>query len=365
MFRLRFAFLALLMSSQAVANEISLDSALEAYEDSCRAILSFDIEVSVENSPILKARIAMADSSSKEAIPQPTVEYFPSDGSDIESPTIVSRQYFDRKKFRLEVLRVGDRSITAGSILSAWDLETYCRLSAVEAAATLNKFSRSQVEPVDWAYQNTYLVFDGNYTLAQFVRDRPSRIVKVDDTEIVIEADPVPGTATHAANFGLVLRLDPQKGFMPNKITYSLSGSSVPQSEWSNELFQPISDVWVPINSSMKIFVRDENSKYFGKVLGEKRMVLDPNKSRFNIVLDQQLFSPSIPEGYKVTDERTNTSYIVGEDGVADNIDHYSRFAGDVMGSLNATPSTWRRWIPVFGATIALIIFALVIRYRR
>ena len=196
-------------------------------------------------------------------------------------------------------------SSKSGEMLSAWDLKLHKHIWSLERAASTRPYARTQVVPVRVAYQNLFLVFDGDYTFVDFIRDRPNRHLREEDDYVVITAL---GDRTlrgvRANNFGLRLQLDPTRGFMPVKVTYLLQDSDVPQSQWTNELYEPQEGLWVPRKSVMNVYCRDKDTPHHGEIVGQKVVSIDTTQASFNTPIDPSVFSPDIPPGYEVHDGR-------------------------------------------------------------
>jgi hypothetical protein len=184
--RLRLLWPLILTSSVHVsfvhAQSITLDEALMAYEASCRSVTSFDVTVKTDNVRRLSMTVdeSTLPPASDGSFPELKVQWQRISESEQSTTFIRSRQRYQNGMYRLEVLEIDGDRVDPGELLSAWDNETYKALSSTALRARIRSYARTQIESVGIAYQNSFLVFDGDYSYVDFVRDRPNRSLRVE-----------------------------------------------------------------------------------------------------------------------------------------------------------------------------------------
>jgi hypothetical protein len=259
------------------------------------------------------------------------------------------------------------RSLQANASVSAWNATHYKRLSLSDRSGLIRAYARTQNDEAGMSYQNLYLVFDGDYTFAKFVRERPDRSVEWDGSDFIVTAQPAPHLEIRAATFGVRLHLDPARAFMPNRVVYLLHGETVPQSEWTNELYEPSPGVWVPRRATIKVFLHQKDSPLHGSVAAEKTVEIDTEQSHFNVAIDRALFDLQFPPGVKVLDEATSTQFLSGPRGTETDLIELAAAARQAMEDLRTSPSTWspRRLFLICLNVSVVLGLALALAVRR
>ena len=270
---------------------------LAAYEASCAAITSFDVIAKVTSVSVLEQ---VRGKPPRTPFDKPT----PTPWKKLAHPAIVaqktSRQRYSGGKFRIDCMEIDGRAYAENSLVSAWNKDVFKRMSLSDRSGSVQRYARTQVGPHGVAYENLFLAFDGNYSLASFIRDRRLTCERDGDC-FVLTAHPETGPKIRASGMGLRLYIDPARGFMPTRGAYLIKGYRWPQSEWKNKLYEPIPGIWVPKAGTFRVILWfDKDSPFAGTPVGTETLEIDVTRARFNTHIDDAVFNIDFPPGLTV-----------------------------------------------------------------
>lgn len=90
---------------------------------------------------------------------------------------------------------------------------------------------------------------------------------------------------------------------MPTAGAYFVDGKPWPQSEWSNELYEPSPGIWVPRRGTVQVILGDKDSTFAGSPLGTTTLEIDVEHAQFNTNIDAAVFDIDFPAGLTVVDQ--------------------------------------------------------------
>lgn len=340
------------------------DKVLAAYEAGCAAIESFDVVATVTYHSVLEPIRGRPPHSPFEE-PSPIV-WRKADPAVVGRR--VSRQRFSEGKFRIDTMQIDGRAYGRDSLLCAWNREAFKELSLTDRSGRVQTYGRTQLGVYGMAYQNLFLTFDGNYTYASFMRDRRLTCER-DGSCFILTAHPASESKIRASRFGLRLCIDPTRGFMPTRGAYLLDGEPWPQSEWTNELYEPSPGIWVPKGGTVEVILRtNKDSPFAGTPIGRSMLVIDVGSARFNRDIEASVFDVEFPPGLTVLDSVRKTEFVSGPNGTATHLMSLLDPARRAMDALDSKPRSfrWRR-IAFFCVNIVLLaaVAGLFLRRRR
>lgn len=312
-------------AQDAGPSQLTVDTAIAAYEAACSAIESFDLTITTSSAVLLKKPVgpAKARDEHEKAKDSPRVEWTAVDpGERGWNMVLVSRQYYAGGKFRNDLVKQNEKDVPDKADTQVWDGAVDRRLNFAQRTGRVAGASFNMPAFFGIAYLHLFRHFDGDYTYAKFIRDRMSSArVESEGGLIILSARSTPDNLFRGNPFGVRLFLDPSRGFMPARIdlTHGYGDDPVPQSRYTNELAEVAPGLWAPVRSRVSVFVREKWSKHYGQEMGFMEVEVDRPRARFNVDLDASAFELKFPAGVMVHDEIRNTSYRAG----AEKLDSY------------------------------------------
>ncbi len=302
--------------AQGVGSPLTVDAALTAYEGACSAIESFDLTMTTSSGLLLKKPVGIdkkRDSADK-ATASSFAEWTPVDPNEPGHDLVrVSRQYYSRDKFRNDLVKQNEKVIPDKADTQIWDGAVDRRLDFAQRTGRISGLSRTQSGFFGICYLDLFRYFDGDYTYAKFIRDRMALAsVESEGGLVVLSARSDLDSMVRGNPFGVRLFLDPSRSFMPVRIDLTYGDDPIPQSRYTNDLAEVSPGLWAPVRSRVAVFVRDKESKYYGKELGYLLAEVDLPRARFNVDLDSKVFELEFPTGVLVHDDIRNMSYRAG-----------------------------------------------------
>jgi len=345
---------------------------LAAYETTCEAIPSFDVYVKESHQTLLAPK----------DMEKPPAEWeWVAPGPKEQAPTNLglTRQCYSRGRYRMDSLEQRGEKIPEGALTTVWDGGREQFLNSSQSKGRIANTARTFPSPNGICYLNLFRLFDGDQTYAKFIRLRMPDLVTVErrDGRVILTAAPASEKLIRANIFGVRLHLAPEKGFMPVRIDILAPGKQGPRldSSYYNELEEVERGQWMPTSCRMAIHIVDEGSKLIGREKSYYSVTVDKARSRFNMNLEDSLFTLTFPPGTEVNDQIRNVIYHVGAETKSDYLNFLAsrgrlgmeELAKSQPPMLRAYESNRSRtflvWFNV--VVVACLLLAGVIRYWR
>lgn len=303
-------------TSQNETDSLTLDQVITAYESACQSIASFDAVISSTTIFELTREMDKLGGAPGEYRELTSEE-------KKRNLTVVSRQYFSGGRFRIDTLDWRGQTYLDGNNSAVWNGELAKTLDVSDNSGSISALSVTA--PSDRVNLMTlYRNLLGNVTYLDMIRARSAEALTLDQDEshVILDVGLEVG-ADPAGNLRHVFFFDPDRGFMPARIDLYIKSPDGPvlDSRIENELTELEPGLWVPVNSVRTLFVRDDGSKQMGVPKIRQEIAVDPERSRFQIELENDIFDIEFPVGTLVYDEVRKTSYRVGSESRSQYLD--------------------------------------------
>jgi len=288
---LLFVCCASMTAAASLADETQLRDVLDAWEQGCNAIWSYDLYVSAEG------------------------EWYDDKGAVSVRMNAPSRQVYKRAKRRLETLPEGGGG-GAPVQVQIWDGEL--AKAYVAMAHHLNIFTqlRSTAPGLPAAdYETSYRDAEHHTPYLETIRGRVGTKLSYEDGKFVVYTPPAQGKMY--SPYGLRVWLDEQKNFLPvrSEALRDNFGSEYVAYETEVTLAEVAPGVWAPVKWVFINFPLTLPKPEAGprRRTGMSTFIVDMDVSRFNFDVPDSEFTIDVPAGTEVFDEIQDVSYTYGE----------------------------------------------------
>lgn len=181
------------------------------------------------------------------------------------------------------------------------------------------------------------------------------------DGGVIVDAAPMPTLPATFNDRRIVVELDPERNYMPEKIWVSSKlDLTKADFEIENVLTEVTPATFLPTTSVVRLFQR-------GEVLSEQRIEIAKDDLRVNIDLNSSDFRLRFPVGTVVYDRATNRNFLSGSNEERD-FAGFDKFAANYAKQHTNVPTlsrTRRPWLAVAGASMILAVLMLFVVARR
>jgi hypothetical protein len=236
-------------------------------------------------------------------------------------------QFYDDGKFRIETIEPNPGFIRDSAEVETWDGVVSKSLDYPSLQGKISSVTRTEGGNfAGYSYLGLFRNFDGNYTYLEFFRDRlPDGVTTYREGSLqVIKAVSIRGRLIKGSPFTVIMKLNPDKGLMPEVIEKYYSDESSPRSRTSVTLKEVIPGVWAPTTISATYYNSAKGTPFYGDKALVRISEIDLDSSSFNCRIDPSEFDIVFPKGVLVGDDIHNTSYRVGQENARSYLDHLS-----------------------------------------
>lgn len=295
------------MIGSLVAEDAAFGDILNVFEAASESIESYDIDFTVVERYFVKKDPNQSGSGPPQLAARSEAE------AAANEKTMHFRQALSRAGKRLHAELEKDSRTPIELFVSDGEIER--RLRPDLAAANLRTASLKPI-PSGQDYLGFFRNGVGIVSIASLLRDRQSDSIvdcQFEGGLVMIDA-PSSDKIVTLKGTDIVVLFDPDRGMMPVRIQRYNSRKS-PERILRNDVIvtdfhEFASGKWAPINCMTKIYV--SAGRIAGQLQVESRFSVDVAASRWNIDLEDEMFSLSIPRGTKVVDELSNSVYSSG-----------------------------------------------------
>jgi hypothetical protein len=380
------------VASQGPAFDPSLptrDEAVELLDTATKGIWSFDVYLSVKRRVLLKQeRVddvdATGESSADKGARDPRgirrgrVQYrkfHPGETPPVEQEAFYRQVYAPPLKRCIENL---DGPAGQATAMQVFDGEIRRILIPNDSSGSIRP-PHSQIVPVAEDYWCSFRNGWGMEVLADRLRERSTTHVERDSKRpgLLVLDGPPDDSAVFLKKIGLRAWLDPDRGMLPAVIeVYRLNDEAqeVVGTRRTIEHAEVRPGLLAPVRMIAHEIVRD--GSLAGEPSYEVETVVDVERSRWNVELDENVFAIQFPVGTYISDFVRDIQFVTGESEPNANLDELLRNAQKITGpnaaqymtnlaGLESQRGGTRVWLLVVGNIAALLVIVAILAWRK
>jgi hypothetical protein len=303
----------------------SVADILESWEEGCKTITSYNLTIESTNYSYVNV-----DAKGNAAI-------IP-DVSNVQPRRSESKLYRsnEMRKCEFQMGNGGDMNTT---IIQTTNRSLVLNRQAKKATIKHSILSFGRTENDD--YEATYRTILGSIDRIAISRLRECRLLPRQGGLFVLDVPFAKEKNSAFFNFCWQVSLDPDRNFMPVRIVswYDQNGNKQLSSTTDNILKEVVPGVWMPEVSTTKLYYKGEpTDPMVGKLIGTDIIKILELIS-VNEAIDPNQFKVDIPNGFTVTDETRNITYV---EGSSDPDRYLAQLAKDTSEGLKNLPKTER-----------------------